>query len=31
VVKGVVGDATHTQRALSIQIRDATADYVWFG
>ena len=28
--KVVVGDALHTQRALSVQILEAKADYLWF-
>jgi predicted transposase YbfD/YdcC len=28
--KVVVGDALHTQRALSVQILEAEADYLWF-
>ena len=28
--KVVVGDAMHTQRALSVQILEAKADYLWF-
>jgi predicted transposase YbfD/YdcC len=28
--KVVVGDAIHTQRALSVQILEAEADYLWF-